>query len=270
MKHLRRFDDGLARGEAAIAAFVLLVLIVVAAAQALLRNLTGFELEWANAALQSIHWADSFMQKATLWLAFFGASLATHDDKHIAIDVMARIAPPKPQALMRGVVGVASGVICFQLGRVFLLSVLNNAADIPFDMQVMDDVGASMHLCEATAAAIAEASLDRPSVFCAARSVLAAVGAPISTPDTALQLIVPAMFVVMSVRFVLKGFGNLGRFAGLMPLEEAEVASERDETKPDGHEDTDGDSEADSDDADSDGANSDEDGSDEDDSEEDA
>lgn len=228
MKLLRRFDQGLARGEAAIAAFVLLVLILVAAAQALLRNLTGFELEWANAALQSIHWADSFMQKATLWLAFFGASLATHDDKHIAIDVMARIAPPKPQALMRGVVGIASGVICFQLARVFLLSVLNNAADIPFEMQVMDDEGASMHLCEATVAALADASLDRPSLFCAARGLLTAIGAPISTPDTALQLVVPAMFVIMSVRFVLKGFGNLGRFGGLMPFEESEVASERD------------------------------------------
>ena len=46
-------------------------MIVVAATQAALRNLTNLDLDWANLALEHMEWADSFLQKGTLWLAFF-------------------------------------------------------------------------------------------------------------------------------------------------------------------------------------------------------
>ena len=85
MKRIRRIDRQLARGEAAIAAAVLLIMIAVAATQAALRNLTNMDFDWANLVLERMEWADSFLQKGTLWLAFFGASLSTFDEKHIAI-----------------------------------------------------------------------------------------------------------------------------------------------------------------------------------------
>jgi len=43
VKYLRRLDVGLARGEAAIAATVLLLMILVAALQAAFRNLTNLD-----------------------------------------------------------------------------------------------------------------------------------------------------------------------------------------------------------------------------------
>ena len=85
MKYIRRIDIGIARGEAAVAATVLLLMILVAATQAALRNLTNLDFSWANLILERMEWADSFLQKGTLWLAFFGASLSTFDEKHIAI-----------------------------------------------------------------------------------------------------------------------------------------------------------------------------------------
>jgi len=214
LKLLRRFDAGLARGEAAIAAAVLLLLILVAASQALLRNLTLMHVSWANTALEHLSWGDSFMQKATLWLAFLGASLATHSEKHIAIDVLSRISPKRAQALISVVVGLFSAVTCFYLARVFFQAVMNNAGDIPFSMQVMDEVGVSLHICSAGAAQLADAGLARPDVFCAVRSSLASVGASISTPETALQLIAPAMFLVMSVRFAFHSVLAGMRFSG--------------------------------------------------------
>ena len=51
-------------------------MILVAALQALFRNLTNVGFEWANVALSSLDWADFVIQKGTLWLAFLGASLA--------------------------------------------------------------------------------------------------------------------------------------------------------------------------------------------------
>jgi hypothetical protein len=74
VKYIRRLDRGLARGEAAIAATVLLLMILVAAMQAALRNLTNLDFEWANLVLERMDWADSFLQKGTLWLAFSESS----------------------------------------------------------------------------------------------------------------------------------------------------------------------------------------------------
>jgi len=202
VKYIRNFDRGIARGEAFIAAFVLLFMIGVAATQAALRNLTNLDFDWANLALEHMEWADSFLQKGTLWLAFFGASLSTFDEKHIAIDVLPRIAPPRGKQLIRAIVSAFAAVTCFYLGRVFWLSVLNNALEIPLEYSVLGPSDEMIHVCEASATLLADAGLSRPNIFCAIRSGLELFSAKMSTPDVALQLIVPAMFIFMSVRFL--------------------------------------------------------------------
>ena len=202
MKYIRRLDRGLARGEAAIAATVLLLMIAVAAAQAAFRNLTNLDFEWANLALEHMEWADSFLQKGTLWLAFFGASLSTFDEKHIAIDVVPRLSPPRAKQLFRAIVCTFSAVTCFYLGRVFWLSVLNNAQEIPLEYSVLGPTDDMVHICEAPLDILAAAGLSRPDMFCGLRNVLEVFGAQMSTPDVALQLIVPAMFIFMAMRFL--------------------------------------------------------------------
>jgi len=166
------------------------------------------------------------MQKSTLWLAFLGASLATHNEKHIAIDVLSRISPKRAQSLLAVIVGLFSAVTCFYLARVFFLAVMNNAGDIPFDMQVMDEAGASLHVCDVAQAALLDARLTRPELFCGVRAGLEALGAHVTTPDTALQLIAPAMFLVMSARFILHSVLSGMRFTGRDVGDEVTVASE--------------------------------------------
>lgn len=206
MKYIRRFDRGLARGEAAVAAAVLLIMIAVAAAQAALRNLTNLDFAWANVVLEHMDWADSFLQKGTLWLAFFGASLSTYDERHIGIDVLPRLAPPRIKQLIRMIVSTFAGVTCFYLSRVFWLSVLNNAKEIPLEYSVLGASDEMIHICEAPLEILAESGLTKPSIFCAVRSILEVFGAKMSTPDVALQLIVPAMFMFMAVRFIFRAF----------------------------------------------------------------
>lgn len=202
MKYIRRFDRGIARGEALIAAAVLLLMIGVAAAQAALRNLTNLDFDWANLVLERMDWADSFLQKGTLWLAFFGASLSTFDEKHIAIDVLPRIAPPRGKQFLRAIVCFFAAVVCFYLGRVFWLSVLNNALEIPLEYSVLGPTDDMIHICEAPLELLAETGLTRPDVFCGLRSVLEIFSARMSSPDIAMQLIVPALFMFMSARFL--------------------------------------------------------------------
>ena len=222
MKYIRRIDRNLARGEAAIAASVLLIMIAVAATQAALRNLTNMDFDWANLVLERMEWADSFLQKGTLWLAFFGASLSTYDEKHIAIDVLPRLAPPRGKQLIRMIVCVFSSITCFYLGRVFWLSVLNNAKEIPLEYSVLGPSDEMIHICSASAEILADAGLEKPSIFCAVRSGLEVFGAQMSTPDVALQLIVPAMFIFMSIRFISRAAAASVAFISNDPSAEAE------------------------------------------------
>jgi TRAP-type C4-dicarboxylate transport system permease small subunit len=179
-------------------------MIAIAATQAALRNLTNLDFDWANLALEHMEWADSFLQKGTLWLAFFGASLSTYDERHIGIDVLPRIAPPNIKQLIRAVVCTFAAITCFYLGRVFWLSVLNNAREIPLEYSVLGASDEMIHICEAPLQVLADVGLSRPGLFCGVRSVLEVFGAQMSTPDVALQLIVPAMFIFMAVRFILR------------------------------------------------------------------
>ncbi len=222
MKHIRRLDIGLARGEAAVAAAVLLLMIGVAATQAALRNLTNLDFDWANLVLERMEWADSFLQKGTLWLAFFGASLSTFDEKHIAIDVVPRLSPPRAKQLFRAIVCTFSAVTCFYLGRVFWLSVLNNAREIPLEYSVLGPTDDMVHICEAPVEILIDAGLSRPDVFCALRSALEVFGAQMSTPDVALQLIVPAMFIFMAVRFLMRAIAASVSFVTNRSFEDIE------------------------------------------------
>jgi len=199
----RWLDDGVARGETAIAAVVLVAMVLVAAAQAILRNLS-LHLGWARAALEQIGWTDAFLQTGTLVVAFLGASLATHSDKHLGIDVLQRIAPGRVQYAMRAVVGLGAATIAFMLARAFGDALLAKGLERPPAYDFLDVTGA-MHVCDAPARAVAAAGLSRPGAFCAARWALARVGAPVETPRVMFQLVVPVMFLFISVRMGFKG-----------------------------------------------------------------
>jgi TRAP-type C4-dicarboxylate transport system permease small subunit len=213
---LKRADDGIARGEAALAAFILLVMILLAATQALLYNLaTRAEIQLAQEILLELGWIDSFLQKGTLWLAFLGASLATHKDQHIGIDALHRVMPKGARKAVKVVITVAACVTCFFLARVFFASALA-AQERPLEYELLGDEG-PIHICEGTAAQIADAGLTRPALFCNARAFFASIGSPVETPVGALQLIVPVMFLWMAVRFGARALGVFLQLVGLLP-----------------------------------------------------
>jgi TRAP-type C4-dicarboxylate transport system permease small subunit len=187
-------------------------MIVIAATQAVLRNLTNLEFDFANAVLERMTWADSFLQKGTLWLAFFGASLSTFDEKHIAIDILPRLSPPRMQQLLRAITSLFGAVVCFYLGRVFWLSVLNNALEIPMEYAMLGPNDEIVHVCMAPAQLLAEAGLSRPDMFCGIRSLIEVFGAKMSTPDVSLQLVVPALFIFMSLRFLMRAIAASAAF----------------------------------------------------------
>src|SRR6478609_796942 len=128
-----RFDRRLASFEGGVATFVLLSMIFVAVVQALLFNLAGKDVGWASRALAQVSWADTYLQKGTLWLAFLGASLATHEEKHIGIDALTKLFSERGAHIARIVVSVGTGITCLVLSRVFYQAGVAADATIPFD-----------------------------------------------------------------------------------------------------------------------------------------
>lgn len=208
---VKRFNDGLARGEAALAMGMLLLMIVVAFAQALLRNLTNLGVTWANQGLAWIDWADFILSKGTLWLAFLGASLAVHSDKHVAIDALPKLLSPRVRLFFRALVGVVGSVISFYLARAFWSAVLINGEERPPEWGLLVE-GGSVHLCDASDALLQEVGAVRPPIFCAIRGFFKLLDVRLETPGAAFQLVVPVMFVFMAARLLGGGIYHFIRF----------------------------------------------------------
>lgn len=90
---LAAFWRGVHLLEDAALVLLLLVMILLAVAQILMRNLGD----------QSLVWADPFLRVAVLWIGLLGASIAARDNAHIAIDIATRY--------LGGVAARAAGVL---------------------------------------------------------------------------------------------------------------------------------------------------------------
>lgn len=205
MELWRRIDSAWAKWEGRLTVLVLLSMVFVAGFSAAVRNLTRFDIKWANDMLMEMEWADSFLRKGTMWLAFLGASLATHYRKHISIDLLTRIAPLKQKYAMHAAAGVFGGLITIGLAYSFSQAVALNLQERPIEYEILGDDG-SMHVCDATDEQLAQIEdFERPGAFCSARTVLRAIGIKAETPGAAFQLIVPIMFILMGLRFIAHG-----------------------------------------------------------------
>ena len=228
MEFFRRLDRAWARGEGALTVLVLLSMVFVAGFSAGVRNLTRFDIQWANEVLTDMEWADSFLRKATMWLAFLGASQACYYRKHISIDVLVRIAPLKQRYMMHAAAGIIAGLITFAMSYSLWKAVELNLAERPIEYEMLTETG-SQHVCDATPEQLkALEGVEVPTMFCGVRTVLRVFGVVPETPGAAFQLIVPFMFMVMGLRFFGAGASAASAVAqgedALRKLEEEEHA----------------------------------------------
>jgi TRAP-type C4-dicarboxylate transport system permease small subunit len=215
LEKIRRIDAGWARFEGWLTVLVLILMVVVAGFAAGVRNLTRFDVSWANALLNDMDWADSLLRKGTMWLAFLGASLASYHGKHINIDMLLRIAPPRLRFSMMAFSNIVAGILTMGLVICFSAAVYLNLTERPVEYEILGANGQSEHVCDATAAELkAVVDVERPTIFCAARKVLSVVSIPAETPGAAFQLIVPLMLVVVGLRLFGAGIHFFGIATG--------------------------------------------------------
>jgi TRAP-type C4-dicarboxylate transport system permease small subunit len=78
LRALERLEDGLLMA-------LMSAMMLVAFAQIALRNLFAYSLDWA----------DPLVQQLLLWTGLLGALAATRQGRHIHIDLLLRLAPPR-------------------------------------------------------------------------------------------------------------------------------------------------------------------------------
>jgi len=95
------------RCENALLVVLFATLLGLASTQIVLRNFFS----------SGLFWADELVRLLVLWLAVVGAVAATHDRRHIAIELVARSLPDFPRRLARTVVAVFATAVCGTFAR---------------------------------------------------------------------------------------------------------------------------------------------------------
>lgn len=85
---------------------LLLVMILLAVAQIVLRNVAD----------QSLVWADPFLRVAVLWIGMLGATIAARDNSHIAIDIATRYLPEPLARASAVILALFASAICAVVG----------------------------------------------------------------------------------------------------------------------------------------------------------
>lgn len=90
------------RVEDAILVLLLTALVALAGAQILLRNLFDSGLLWADPAVRVL----------VLWVALLGAMAAARQGRHITVDIVARLLPPRRAAPVRALTDLFTAAVC--------------------------------------------------------------------------------------------------------------------------------------------------------------
>ena len=100
---LKKIHQLLLKTETSLLVGLLVMMIVIAIIQIVMRNFMG----------AGLIWAESLLRIAVLWLALLGAMVASRDNEHIAIDVFVDKLPEKFRQITIRISRIITALICF-------------------------------------------------------------------------------------------------------------------------------------------------------------
>jgi TRAP-type C4-dicarboxylate transport system permease small subunit len=103
----RAFLAGLRHIEIGLVALIVLAMVVLSAVQIAARNLAG----------SGILWIDPLLRYLTLWIGFVGGAVATREGRHIQMDVLGRLLPPRIARLGSRAAQLAAAITCMILAE---------------------------------------------------------------------------------------------------------------------------------------------------------
>jgi TRAP-type C4-dicarboxylate transport system permease small subunit len=103
MSSLKKIHQLLLKTESSLLVGLLLLMVVIAVTQIVMRNFMG----------TGFIWAESLLRITVLWLALLGAMVASRDDEHIAIDVLVDKLPESFRKIVLRITRAVTALICF-------------------------------------------------------------------------------------------------------------------------------------------------------------
>lgn len=110
---LRKFDSGVGTFEQGVLVFLMAALVLVTAAMAIADK----------AAEYRPHWKDDLIRSCTFGIAMFGGAFASHQAKHLAMDLISRRLAPRKRLFLRVFLGLFTCFIVY----LFIRAGLQNA-----------------------------------------------------------------------------------------------------------------------------------------------
>jgi TRAP-type C4-dicarboxylate transport system permease small subunit len=110
MKTIKKIDLILNKIEGAILIALLLIMLVMAFGQVVLRNFFS----------GGIVWGDILLRHLVLWIGFLGAALATSGERHLNIDVLTRYLPERLKGAVATIADIFAAIVCYLLFRASL------------------------------------------------------------------------------------------------------------------------------------------------------
>ena len=127
MRFLKALNNGLARGEAFVLCMSLLVMLVLAFFQVIMRNVFNSGYPWIDIILRSL----------VLWVGFLGAAVATKESQHLCIDVATKFLPARLNTVVGILIHIFATVVAlvlFQAAYRFVMDEAKVGATTVFDL----------------------------------------------------------------------------------------------------------------------------------------
>src|SRR5262245_34859303 len=165
LRPLDILDRGILLAETSLCLVVVGVMVLFAVA-ASLAELFGIQ----NAVLQS---AGDVLLHGTIWAAFLGASFATRERRHLAIDALGRLLPDRVRRAVVAVAATFGAIVAFSLANGIYQALIDQVEKVHEQVQ---------HLAES---GIATSAVDRSYEF---------------------HFVIPAGFLLIGSRLLLHAF----------------------------------------------------------------
>ncbi len=111
MKYLRALDRLLVRIETVFLVIFLGLMVILAFAQVVSRNVFG----------GGFLWGDPVVRQMVMWSGFMGAAIAASQDRHISIDALTKFLKGRVKDIVHGITSLFASVVCFYLARAALV-----------------------------------------------------------------------------------------------------------------------------------------------------
>ena len=127
MKIIRLIEDYITKIEAFFLILSLITMVLLAFFQVVLRNVfsTGFL------------WADTFLRYLVVWVGFFGAAMATKEERHISIEIFTKFVSPTKKTIVSIITSLFAIIVCYYM---FSASLQFLFVGLPEDVVVFETI----------------------------------------------------------------------------------------------------------------------------------